>query len=135
MTEAVARAQPAAPSPPRLLAFIANATMVFPLVFLVLLYGEWFLGWLVLGHPPRPSIDDPKDIPVASSVHWVTLIALMGLLPIGLGAVCWNLWFVIAAKLGSARILGRMLAVVALFGGTITLIRLDPGRVVYWWFD
>ena len=109
--------------------------MLFPLVFLALLYGEWLLAWFVLGHAPRPSIDDPKDIPFASSAHVVTLIALVGLLPIGLGAICWNIWFVVAARYSPPRLLGRMAAVVALFGGTIMLLRLDPGRVVYWWFD
>jgi hypothetical protein len=47
--------RPLPPTRSRFLACLANVSLVWPLVYLGLLYGEWYLAWLALGHAPAPS--------------------------------------------------------------------------------
>src|SRR5262245_22445840 len=53
----------------KVLRYVANATMVYPLVVMGLLYGEYYLAWHFLGHQPLTNGDDsPWDI-----VGWLHL--------------------------------------------------------------
>lgn len=122
-------------SPRRLLALGAQLSLVFPLSVLWSLYGEWLLASLALGHPPRPSIDDPKDVPLANIAHWGTMIALVAMLPMGVAALALNTWDASARKLGGGVIAARAVVILGLLAGTIAWLRWDPGRVMYWWMD
>jgi hypothetical protein len=46
----------------------------FPLLTLIALYLLWIDGWVVLGHPPRPIFDDPKDIELDSGIGMVWVL-------------------------------------------------------------
>jgi hypothetical protein len=135
MTQTVAPATTARQPPFRRLGLIANVSMAYPLLFLALLYAQWLSSWVILGHVPRPSIDDPKDVAGASWMHWVTAIALAGLLPMLFGALVLNAIHGAAASCRWLLRIGRLIAVLTVFVGVIAWIRWDPGRVVYWWLD
>lgn len=34
----------------------------YPMLLLAILHLYWFLAWVSLGHPPRPSLDDPVEV-------------------------------------------------------------------------
>ena len=113
----------------------ATALLFYPLVFCAVLYGEWLIGWHALGHAPRPGLDDPKDIVEIGTLHVVTGVLLMGLLPAALLALVSN----VAAAMRSRRRwihLGlRLGAVLLAWPLVIGLLRWDPIRVAAWWFD
>jgi hypothetical protein len=50
----------------RLLDVWAWIFLLCPLLLVASLDGQWLLSWAVLGHIPRPSLDDPKYIDGAS---------------------------------------------------------------------
>lgn len=118
----------------KLLSVSANATLLYPLFVGIVLYGEWFVAWLVLGHPPRPSLDDPKDIVGSSLIHNITLLALAGMLPVALAALVLNVMVAIK-RLSIGRSAMRLVVLITLWLAMFTLLRWDPGQVVYWWFD
>lgn len=120
---------------PRLLTVVARVTLLFPLLFLSSLYGEWLLASFVLGHPPRPSIDDPKDVPLASIAHWGVMIGFVAMLPICLAALFLNTWDASARKLGEGVAAARAVLILGLLVGTFAWLWWDPGRVAYWWMD
>ena len=119
----------------RQLRVAANATAAFPLVLLTALYGQWLLSWLLLGHRPVPSIDDPKYIGGASWMSYVTGIALVGFVPVGCVALVLNALHAVVHPQTLSRQLMRIVVTVALWFATLVLLRSDPGRVVEWWFD
>jgi hypothetical protein len=108
------------------------ASLLQPAVVLFYLYATWATAWCVLGHRPRPSLDDPKFISPVVDVPYVMfafslfygwmICACTGLL---LGAVC-------AARRRNIRPLVALPFV--WLAGYFALV-LDPLGVLYWWFD
>ena len=80
---------------PRWLALVANTALIYPLIALATLYAEWLLAWYVLGHRPRPSLDDPKFIVGSNWMHPFVTIVILGMVPF--------LFFAIASNLFLAR--------------------------------
>lgn len=67
-------------APRRKLVTAAWVASLYPMLLLGSLYATWFTAWMVLGHRPRFSLDDPKFIsPIVSVLHDVTVILTMGL--------------------------------------------------------
>ena len=63
---------PAAIAPPgRRLEAASWASSLQPAVVLFYLYATWVTAWCVLGHCPRPSLDDPKYISPVVEVPYV----------------------------------------------------------------
>jgi hypothetical protein len=58
---------PVASSPPkRRLMTAGYVVALYPVMIPVYLYLTWLMAWCVLGHRPRPSLDDPKFLgPIA----------------------------------------------------------------------
>ena len=135
MTQPLEYATPAAARPSRALAFLAHATLLYPLFLLGALYGQWLLSWLALGHRPQPSLDDPKFINGASWMHGITLWALTGFIPAGCVGAVLNVLYVVDQRFGLRRAFTRVVLLVSLWVGTVFLLRWDPGRVLYWWLD
>jgi hypothetical protein len=53
-------------------------SLCYPVLVLSSLHVTWFVAWAALGHPPRPSLDDPKDINQILIPYVVTGILLVG---------------------------------------------------------
>jgi hypothetical protein len=63
---------PAAIAPPgRRIEAASWGSLLQPAVVLLYLYATWATAWCVLGHCPRPSIDDPKYISPIVEVPFV----------------------------------------------------------------
>jgi hypothetical protein len=116
----------------RALAFVS---LLFPFLIAAALYGEWLLAWSALGHPPRPSLDDPKDISGSSWMHGITAIVLMGAVPAALGAVALTVAHIAVNRPSVARAAVRIVVIVGTWLALFGLLRWDPGLVVYWWMD
>jgi hypothetical protein len=108
------------------------ASSLQPAVVLFYLYATWATAWCVLGHRPRPSLDDPKFISPVVEVPYVMfgfsimlgwmICACTGLL---LSAVC----------LVRRRNIRPLLALpFAWLAGYLALV-LDPLGVLYWYMD
>lgn len=108
------------------------ASSLQPSVVLFYLYATWATAWCVLGHRPRPSLDDPKFISPVVGVPYVMfafsvtlgwmICACTGLL---LSTVC----------LVRRRNIRPLLALpFAWLAGYLALV-LDPLGVLYWYFD
>jgi hypothetical protein len=61
-------------------AFLASA---YPLAFMLCLHAAWVAAWLELGHPPRPSLDDPKDLGMGVLVFFIATWLLILGTPLG----------------------------------------------------
>ena len=120
----------------RLLRFFANATLAYPLIVVGLFYGEWFLAWHVLGHEPRVSDDDPKFIDGSSWMHDITLLALTGILPVGVASIVTNVVYIVRDRPSAAQAGIRLQTLVALWLGMFVLVFCDLYYPVgEWWFD
>ncbi len=119
----------------RLLAFFAMATLMYPLFIIASLYGEWFLAWFILEHPPQPSLNDPKFIDGSSWMHPITLVAFLGFLPVACVALVLNSLYIIKGGLRRNHRILILFTFLILWLGTYGLLRWDPGQVVNWWFD
>lgn len=105
----------------------------YPLLALASLYGTWLIAWLVLGHMPRPSLDDPKSISSLVDVaHTVTTVLLIGFPVAAIAGIALQL--VQPRVSWSTRVLccGAM---ILLWLATIAFLRWDPFQVGTWYMD
>ncbi len=121
--------------PSRTLVVAANVTAAYPLLLLAAIYGQWLLSWLMLGHQPRPSIDDPKDIVGASWMSSVTGLALVNFVPASCAAAVLNTMHFCSHENPGLRSSLRIVAILGLWVGAFLLLRADPGSVWSWWID
>lgn len=97
------------------------------------IYFTWVVAWICLGHPPRPSLDDPKHIGPIVSVAYLLSLLSFPLIPIG----------TFIGPITQMVAGGRNVSTRAVFAGisgfigvlTVLLLRWDPLRVVYWYMD
>lgn len=120
---------------PRWLVRLANATALYPLFLLGSLYGQWLVSWWILGHRPRPSLDDPKDLVGASWLCDGNVLALVGFVPMVGATALLNTVFFCAHREPSLRLCLRILGILGLWIGTLLFLRADPWRVVEWLVD
>jgi hypothetical protein len=112
---------------------LSLAAALLPLLCWLSLHLTWLVAILALGHQPRPSIDDPKDIAAIVPFYWLTLILMMlsplaigGLLLLPLSALSRHQWRRIALR--------ACLAVFAIVLG-VALLRWDPVNAGVWFMD
>jgi hypothetical protein len=114
-------------------------TGLYPAALLACLYATWFEARKVLGHWPRPSLDDPKGVAGIDLPYGLTRLFLGGL-PFGL---ILNLGLLLAwgVSCGAARKLSfRSCWWVIVFCGAIWAAGLlflytDPFRALDWLLD
>jgi cation transport ATPase len=118
----------------------AKASFAYPLIMLGSLYLTWFVAWAVLGHPPRPSLDDPKYISTLVNISYaitkVLIIAAPGALVLGLGLIPLHIAAHTTSKKG---LLTKSIVPLLLFAGlwctTLIITRIDPWNVGKWFMD
>ena len=109
--------------------------VLYPLVYALLLYAEWIIGWQVLGHRPRPSIDDPKSIGLTvTAFHSLNMLMLLSLLPVGFAGFILAIMHGFAPRRGTSAGLA-LFCWVLVWGGTFYVFRWDPFHVMNWWMD
>ena len=105
----------------------------YPILLIAAFYSTWLVAWCLLGHAPRPSLDDPKSIGTVVDLFSVLSILLL----IGFPAA------VIAGLMAQVMLQDkpwrwRFVACIALLGlwiVTIAFLRWDPLNVIEWFFD
>ena len=112
----------------------------YPVLMLASLYATWFVAWAVLGHQPRPSLDDPKYISTLVDIPYVftmiLIIAMPGAMVLAVGMTPLHL-----RKSGSStnsvavKTTLALLILAALWAATIAVCRLDPWNVSMWYMD
>ncbi|TWU63158.1 MULTISPECIES: hypothetical protein [Crateriforma] len=111
---------------------------LYPLWLIGSFYMTWWIAWRLLGHRPRPSLDDPKSIGgVLDFLYYVPgiLLVLMPILaPIGLAS---SFLFPFNVKRKTRCIWGTLLLALYISIGTTVIhtLRSDPDQVIQWWFD
>ena len=109
--------------------------MAYPLFVLFMLYGQWLLSSIILGHLPVPSLEDPKFISGAGWMHGFTGLALLGIFPAAGLAITLNPLYVINHRFSLGRAALRAMAVLAVWIASYLFLVIDPFGVLYWWFD
>lgn len=113
--------------------WLALIAWFYPAFLLAAIYGTWLMAWLVLGHMPRPSLDDPKYISIAVGIPYV----LAGLLIVGFPAAAVAgvvLQLFVAQRSWLRRFLWSTTSVV-IWISIIALLRWDPLLVGQWYMD
>jgi hypothetical protein len=103
-----------------------------PAVVLFYLYATWATAWCVLGHRPRPSLDDPKYISPIVDVPYV-----MFAFSLGLGwmiCACTGLLLSVVCLVRRRNFLPLVALPFAWLAGYLALVW-DPLGVLNWWFD
>jgi hypothetical protein len=96
---------------------------------------EYWLAWSVLGHRPRPSIDDPKTInSMLSSLHDLVALLLLFSPAASLGAIALAGLF-LGLRGVRARWVGLIVFAGAAWPLSFLLSLLYPGDAITWWFD
>jgi hypothetical protein len=117
----------------RLIDLLHLAAVAYPLLLVGQYYGCWLLAWAILGRPPRPSWDDPKEV-----LGWIYGIAglLVPLMPPALFEALGSITLRLArSRSAPARQTALALLTISLWIGGWALLRWDPWRVVEWWWD
>lgn len=121
----------------RILAIAWGLAFFYPATAVASVYFCWALAAVSLGHRPRPSVDDPKDIGGAMEVFYSIALLLVVLLPpMSVGGLAWAILCPIRSL--RERRFGRLMIATAnafMFYCVWKLVKLDPGRVFEWFFD
>ncbi len=112
------------------------ATWLYPVVLIASFYATWVIAWGMLGHMPRPSLDDPKYISgwvvVPHDITTLLMIAFPGALA---GGVFWTVWSGVQRKLRNLTTASALTLLITLWIAAITFLRVDPLRVGDWFMD
>jgi hypothetical protein len=126
--------------PERAARFYLYLAWSYPLLPLIALYATWLTGWIVLGHAPRPSLDDPKDIGGPFPVAYVIAGLLLVSLPFGsiIGVVMGifvTFWYVHSRR--GSRWLAAVwtMLLLATYVTCVLLLKWDPLDVANWYLD
>lgn len=119
---------------------LTRLAYAYPVLMLASLYTTWLVAWAVLGHPPRPSLDDPKNISTLVDIpYFVTMfliIAMPGAMVLAVGLTPLHFRTPGGSK---GTIVGKttvaLLILAALWAVTIAVCRLDPWNVSMWYVD
>jgi hypothetical protein len=125
----------------------AGAASFYPLFLLLWLYATWFTAWLVLGHRPRSSLDDPKSISALVDVPYAaTALLLLGgpflflvWIPLMLVDTAQSIWRKeVRPGRGVARMVIWMVAPLSVWLAFFVVIRWDllgVRSIVEWYMD
>lgn len=115
-------------------------TAFYPFITLGAFYGAWLAAWRELGHVPRVSTDDPKNIggafPAFEAAAWLTLA---GILPVACAAfplLTLRIYEWMTRRPAAVAAATGLASVGAVgWGMTFLVWACDPGWVFAWFFD
>jgi hypothetical protein len=117
--------------------FVWTIAYTYPLLAAICFYSSWLVAWVMLGHVPRPMLDDPKSIggimDFAYIVATLSIISFPILTPLFL---CSS--FFCPLRFSNHQVAqGLTLAIVyiCMSAAIAMTIWYDPGNVVEWWLD
>jgi hypothetical protein len=124
---------PAAISPTeRRLEAASWASLLQPAVVLLYLYATWVTAWCVLGHCPRPALDDPKYISPVVDVPYVMFAfsASLG----SMICICTGLLLSAVCCVRRSNCGPLSVFLFAWLAGVVALA-VDPLGVLFWYMD
>jgi len=123
-------------SSPGWLSLLTVVSWACPFLLVGSLYMTWAVAWVVLGHPPRPSADDPKSISFWVDIPYATTRLLLIVFPAAviMGAIL-TVCFGMRHKARRVKIAVAVVVLVGLWVGTIAFLRWDPWRIGEWFMD
>jgi len=107
------------------LAFWANATIVYPLFIVALLYFVWLPARAELGRSPRPMVDSVRN---ATSMGGL-LILYFGLVTgpiVALGSLFANIAHIVTARMSFERATVQLIVMLSIWIGAAMLLYWDP---------
>lgn len=118
----------------------ALAGAAYPWVALGSLWLCWAVGWLALGRPPLPSLDDPKMIAAVRLNYALTAVLLLGspmalLVDAGLAIVAAGLIAGRGGRGAGPAAAGVVLIPALSWGLAYAVLRADPGGILNWYMD
>lgn len=120
----------------RLQLFWTLASWLYPIVLIASFYATWAIAWAMLGHMPRPSMDDPKYISGWVDVPYnITLLLIIGSPAALVGGVSWTAWSGVQRQLSRPTKASALTLLITLWIGAISFLRVDPWQAVYWFGD
>jgi hypothetical protein len=109
--------------------------IAYPLLVLGAFHLTWIIAWCVLGHPPRPMRDDPKNIHALFFILYVIPGLLLALSP-GVLLIAIGGEIIDGGRRGQGLFsLLRLGLVLLVCGAAVVYLRWDPLRVVEWYMD
>ncbi|MEL6110042.1 MAG: hypothetical protein AAFU85_28860 [Planctomycetota bacterium] len=113
--------------------WLIGAGWAYPLVLVAALYATWLIAWIALGHPPRPSLDDPSSISWGVDLfYYPTGLVLAG----APGAALLGITVQLCNPARSISGRGMMaVLLIAFWTLVVAFIRLDPFQVMNWFMD
>ena len=107
--------------------------LLYPELLVGAFYVTWLLAWFTLGHPPRASLDDPKE--TVGAIYDISGIVVM-LMPFGAALAFASLAVrVVYPEYSNRSRIAFAVIIVTLWVAALVLLRSDPIGVVYWWLD
>lgn len=124
----------------RFVKVLAVGLFLYPAGIVASLYLTWFTAWAVLGHTPRPSLDDPKYISLLVDIPY---IAAMGFLNCAPGAFVLGCGLIPTVATRQADSVWSKIRVgfvalgcfVLCWGAAMFFLRADPWEVGNWYMD
>ena len=108
----------------------------YPITLVASFYLTWLIAWSILGHAPRPSLDDPKHISNWLAVpYYITVLLLIGFPAASLGGIAATVWFGVVRKVRYSVILIWLGTLMLLWVAAIIFLRWDPLQVGNWFMD
>jgi len=114
---------------------LALASALVPFGFLIGVYTEWLAGWWIIGHPPIAFVDDPRYIDSPVLLAWATVILFLLGFPatfLSIWCMAYQLYLQFPKTLAGAV---RGLVPILLLIFSYSMLQLDPGRIIEWYFD
>jgi len=112
---------------------VAWAGWGYPVLLLTVSVGSWLVAWMVLGHMPRPSIDDPKEV-----LGWGSYLEPLAIMAMPLGAFCALGHMVQLALTGTKRpwlAMALCLGLTLLWAGSFLFLQSDFQGMTTWLAD
>ena len=114
-------------------AFLVLLVWLYPILLVISIYGTWLAAWISLGHTPRPSLDDPKDIGIVVDVPYLISGLLMMGIPVG--ALAGLALPLLASHVSWLKRTSFFLLMACSWGLAIAFLRWDPLLVIQWFMD
>jgi hypothetical protein len=117
--------------------FAWTIAYTYPLLAAICFYSSWLVAWVMLGHVPRPMLDDPKSI--GGIMDFAYLISLLSIISFPLLTplfLCSS--FFCPLRFSNHRVaqgLTLAIAYICTSAAIVMTIWYDPGSVVEWFFD
>ena len=118
-----------------LLMAVEVVAVVYPVMLHVGLYGAWLIAYGKLGHAPRTSWDDPKELLGVINLVCGLPVLLMGAGVTAAGFSVLRRFYSVLTGRSRPCALVIALVICALWIGSFALLRWDPIGVGEWWID